>query len=108
VPDNLKTVLYRILQEAFNNVAKYSGADRAKIRLMGTENEITLSIEDNGQGFDSSMAGSARRGFGLTSMRERAELSGGTLRIESGKGRGTRILASWRFHEPFSRGSERL
>ena len=95
VPDDLKTVLYRILQEAFNNIAKHSRADKAKIRLTRTENGITLWIEDNGQGFDMSMVEGLRKGFGLTSMRERTELSGGSLRVDSGNGGGTRIQASW-------------
>jgi PAS domain S-box-containing protein len=95
VPVGLKTVLYRILQEAFNNIAKHSGADEAKILVTEAENEITLSIEDNGRGLDLLKADGAREGFGLTSMRERTELSGGSFRVDSEKGRGSRIRAAW-------------
>jgi signal transduction histidine kinase len=95
VPVGLKTVLYRILQEAFNNIAKHSGADEAKILVTRAENEITLSIEDNGRGFDLLKADGSRQGFGLTSMRERTELSGGSFRVDSEKGRGSRIRAAW-------------
>jgi PAS domain S-box-containing protein len=95
VPDSLKTVLYRILQEAFNNIAKYSGAGKAKIGLAKAKKEITLHIEDDGLGFDLLKIEGPRKGFGLTSMRERTELSGGSFRVDSGEGKGTRIHASW-------------
>ena len=98
VPDSLRTVIYRLLQEAMNNIAKYSKADRVNLLLRKTETVIELGIQDNGQGFDleeaSSRKGSAK-GLGLESMRERAELSGGSFSIESSKGAGTVIRATW-------------
>lgn len=98
VPENLKSVVYRILQEGLNNVSKHSGADGVWVVLGKRDDRITLEIRDNGAGFDPGALASAegpRRGFGLTSMRERAELTGGRLQIESGPHRGTRILVSW-------------
>jgi signal transduction histidine kinase len=92
VPGALKTVLFRITQEALNNAAKYSRADVVVLSLTRTEEGLALEIADNGVGFDPS---APRAGFGLTGMRERAELSGGTLAVESGPGKGTRILARW-------------
>ncbi|MEJ2363068.1 MAG: MASE3 domain-containing protein [Deltaproteobacteria bacterium] len=98
IPSPLKIVLYRVLQEALNNVAKHSGADKITISLTKKDNNIQLAVEDNGYGFDVKEAlsvESSQRGFGLGSMKERTELSGGTFLINSGKGSGTFILASW-------------
>jgi signal transduction histidine kinase len=93
VPDPLKAVIYRILQEAMNNIAKHSKANLVSISLMRKmDDRIELVIEDNGIGFDME---SAKKGLGLGSMRERAELSGGSFDIESVKGKGTVICASW-------------
>ncbi len=66
--------------------------------LCKNESKIELSVEDNGAGFspdEISSAGEAGRGLGLVSMRERAQLSGGTFGIESVKGKGTAIHAVW-------------
>ena len=93
LPDPLKAVIYRILQEAMNNIAKHSKANLVSIFLMRKKDDrIELVIEDNGIGFDME---SVKRGLGLGSMRERAELSVGSFDIESVKGRGTVIRASW-------------
>ena len=98
VPDILKTVIYRVLQEAFNNVAKHSKADLARLYLRKTKGTIHLFIEDNGLGFDLQDAISTesyKRGLGLASMKERIEYSGGSFSIESTRGTGTIIRASW-------------
>jgi signal transduction histidine kinase len=98
VPVSLKTVIYRVLQEALNNTAKHSKADLIHLSLRKTENRIELIIQDNGQGFDQDQVfskGRSGKGFGLTSMRERTELSGGSFSIESSKGAGTVIQAAW-------------
>ena len=93
LPDPLKAVIYRILQEAMNNIAKHSKANLVSIFLMRKKDDrIELVIEDNGIGFDRE---SVKGGLGLGSMRERAELSVGSFDIESVKGRGTVIRASW-------------
>jgi signal transduction histidine kinase len=80
------------MQEAMNNIAKHSKADLVRLSLRKIEDRIELSIEDNGGGFNLE---NIRRGLGLTSMRERAELSGGTFVLESATGKGTTIKASW-------------
>jgi PAS domain S-box-containing protein len=98
VPDPLKIVVYRVLQEALNNIAKHSKADRINLVLRKMDGAIELGIQDNGRGFDLSEAQSrigTGRGLGLDSMRERAELSGGSFSIESSKGAGTVIRATW-------------
>jgi len=98
VPPTLKTVIYRISQEALNNIAKHSKADLVTLSLRKTGDPIELTIQDNGQGFNVenifSME-SYKRGLGLSSMRERTELSGGSFTIESIQGKGTTIHASW-------------
>lgn len=80
----------RIVQEALQNVRKHAAASRVTI---GVEDDDTLVIGDNGRGFDVvRLASGARRNFGVQFMRERAELMGGSLQIESRQGEGTRIL----------------
>lgn len=102
VPDSLKTVIFRLLQEALNNVTKHAGANVIDLRLEGTDEKIELTIEDNGIGFDLEKElaeGRVKDGIGLSSMKERTELSGGTFRIESHEGVGTRVRASWFLRE---------
>jgi signal transduction histidine kinase len=99
VPESLKIVIFRVLQEALNNVAKYGKADLVRVSLKRTDERIELIIKDNGQGFDVERVRSAKsltRGFGLTSMKERTELSGGSFLVESKKGAGTIVRASWK------------
>jgi len=88
----LKTVIYRVMQEALNNIAKHSRADLIYLILRRTEGKIEMVIQDNGLGFDLK---DIKKGFGMGSMRERAELSGGTFALESIIGRGTTITLSW-------------
>jgi PAS domain S-box-containing protein len=98
VPDTVKTVIYRISQEALNNIAKHSKADLVRLSLEKKESKIELIIQDNGTGFDFEKILSMerpKRGLGLTSMRERTELSGGTFSIESTRGKGTTLRATW-------------
>jgi signal transduction histidine kinase len=102
IPDSLKVVTFRVTQEAMNNIAKHSKGDLVRLSLQKIEGRMELVVEDNGRGFDlEKMLGyeSTRRGLGLTSMRERTELSGGSFSIESNKGKGTVIRATWPLHE---------
>ena len=101
VPDPLKIVIFRIVQEALNNIAKHSKATRARLSLKRAEGNVELSIDDDGTGFDVGHAlsgGQPGTGLGLTSIRERSELSGGSFTIESRKGAGTTIRVSWPYH----------
>ena len=98
VPASLRTVIFRVLQEGLNNVAKHSKAKMVMLLLRKTGHVIRLLIQDYGQGFDVSKAhspGDTAHGFGLKSMRERTELSGGSFEVESTKGKGTTIRANW-------------
>jgi signal transduction histidine kinase len=98
IPEPLKIVIFRIVQEALNNIAKHSNAEQARLSLIGRESLMELIIEDHGDGFDleSVMSnGGKTKGIGLTSMRERAELSGGVFLPASHRGEGTKICISW-------------
>ncbi|OQX26806.1 MAG: hypothetical protein BWK80_08480 [Desulfobacteraceae bacterium IS3] len=106
VPDVLKTIIFRVLQEAMNNIAKHSGADFVRVYLEKTQRSIDLVILDNGRGFDlaslsataasgETSGGLPEKGFGITGMKERTELSGGKFCIESAPGAGTVVRASW-------------
>jgi len=83
--------LYRIVQEALNNVHKHAGAKSVEIILERRENLIVLIISDNGKGFEPEVKVNRSKGIGLIGMRERAALIGGTLEIESAPGEGTSI-----------------
>jgi PAS domain S-box-containing protein len=94
----LKTTIYRIMQEALNNVAKHSHANFVQLQLKKFKSHLNLIIQDNGRGFnlDKAMAlKTSRRGFGLASMRERAELSGASFEINSAGDTGTMIKVVW-------------
>lgn len=97
IPQYLHIIIYRIVQEAFNNIAKHSGADRIHLTLKSEGDILTLTIADNGEGFDafSSPGPDKRKGLGLVSMRERAELSAGSFHISSSAENGTRIECQW-------------
>lgn len=75
-----------------NNIAKHSRASRVNLSLQKEEESIVLTTRDNGQGFDPE---TVKKGMGLSSIRERVELSGGTSDLKSGMGKGTTIRVSW-------------
>ena len=88
------TAIFRIAQEAVNNVARHSDARKARVGLDFGASGIVATIEDDGHGFDPSALQQPQddgRGLGLLGMHERAELFGGTVEIESGAGKGTRV-----------------
>jgi PAS domain S-box-containing protein len=98
IPQALKTVIFRVLQESLNNVAKHSKADRVQVRLLQQGKIVELVVEDNGVGFepeDYTPQSAQTRGLGLASMRERTELSDGKFTIQSAPGEATRLCAVW-------------
>jgi PAS domain S-box-containing protein len=98
VPEMLKIAIFRVLQEALNNVAKHSEAELVNLSLVRRNGAIELTIDDNGIGFDLNavlLRGDERKGLGIVSMKERTELSGGFYGIESVLGEGTVIRCSW-------------
>ena len=94
----VKTVIYRLLQEALNNISKHSKTALVNLSLQKSDGAIELIIQDHGQGFELDAVLSLKsyeKGLGLSGMRERTHLSGGSFSIESTKGIGTTIQASW-------------
>lgn len=97
LPGEVELVLYRVAQEAMTNVAKHSRADHAWISLIRSAHGVTLSIDDDGKGFDVAIperSDGKGLGLGLFGMEERVTLVGGTLMIRHLNPRGVRILAS--------------
>ena len=88
MPGNAAVHIYRVLQEALNNVARHSGAKKAWVRLRFTSDHLQLEIEDHGSGFP---APAPRQGIGLVAMRERAELLGGRIAIARPADGGTMV-----------------
>src|SRR5829696_2361254 len=86
----LETAVYRLVQEALNNVSKHSLARHAELKVRESGSHIELEVSDDGVGFEPSLV---HEGFGLVGMRERAALLGGTLRIDSTRESGTKISA---------------
>lgn len=97
IDSSLSVVIFRILQEAINNAVKHANATRIRVSLKSGTRKIVLSVRDNGCGFQADSARPAfGGGFGLHSMKERAKLSGGHLRIHSRAGAGTELEVAWR------------
>ena len=95
LPTDVRVALYRIAQEALNNVAKHSGAARATVSLSALDETdgLRLAIQDDGTGFDPNAAGTGQLGLGI--MRERAEAIKASLVITSAPGQGTTVSATW-------------
>jgi len=93
VPDpSLRILLYQILRELLFNVVKHAGAERAAVRAWREGGEVRVTVEDRGAGFD--LEAAAGGGFGLYHVRDRLELVGGRVLIESAPGEGTRVTVA--------------
>ncbi len=100
IPESLKITIYRIVQEASNNIIKHAKADLIKFNLRRADDALHLVIEDNGTGFNPesvTIRKGSDRGLGLLSMKERASLTGGIYLMNSVIGAGTRIHVSWKY-----------
>ena len=84
VDGNAAIHVYRVVQEALNNVTRHSGAKEAWVRLRFLPKTLELEVEDHGSGF---AAQAGKQGIGLVAMRERAELLGGSLEFVTARGR---------------------
>ncbi len=105
IPDDVGVNLYRILQEALTNAAKHARTNRVQVSLGLSQGDVALSVKDWGVGLD---ARPARPGsLGFLSMRERAELLGGTFRVESQSGQGTEVRVTIPLSAPKSERSHR-
>ena len=90
LPEEIETVLYRVAQEALNNVAKHASASRVQVSLELGGGFINMRVEDDGVGFNPE-APKDSRAIGLVGMRERAAMVGGFVILDSSPGKGTRI-----------------
>jgi len=87
LPEEYKTCVYRIVQEALNNCSKHAYARKVRVIVRQDPNHLRVCIEDDGKGFDASRV----RGLGLVGMGERVSQLGGVLKVESDPARGTRL-----------------
>ncbi len=93
LPDEVNTVLFRVVQESLTNIEKHAGASRVQVRLISHPGGLRLRIVDDGVGFDvPAIRADPRRGIGMRNMRERVESIGGEFSIDSRPGR-TSVLA---------------
>jgi signal transduction histidine kinase len=90
----VETALYRMVQEALTNVARHAQAQTASVILERRGGEMIMIVEDNGRGFDPAAVSQDEHRLGLYGIRERAELLGGKLTIESGPGQGTSLFVT--------------
>ncbi len=98
IPDYLKIVIFRLVQEGMTNIAKHSGASYISLSLEKIDDTLTLSIEDNGRGFEvesKTFISEIGQGFGILNMQERVRFSGGDFSIKSFKEKGTLIKVTW-------------
>ena len=93
LPPDVKIALYRIAQEALNNIAKHAGATAVRIDLVRSADAVTMYIADNGRGFDIDEAHPDSLGLGI--MRDRARDIGASISIKSAVGGGTEIRVNW-------------
>ena len=92
LPD-VETQLYRIFQEALQNVHRHANADRVNVLFERPDGQAVLIVEDNGAGYDPEQSINDERGMGLINMSERAALVNGNIEIESQEGVGTTVFA---------------
>jgi two-component system CheB/CheR fusion protein len=92
LPNTVATALYRIAQEALRNIVRHARDASVMVNLAATSDEVRLTIHDDGPGMDL-LAVREKGGLGLVSMRERANLAGGSLEIRSAPGAGTEVMA---------------
>jgi signal transduction histidine kinase len=94
LPAAIETALYRIVQEGLTNVTRHAQASAVRIELFRERGGICCRIRDDGRGFDASSSELARQGLGLTGIRERLSVIGGTLQISSGPSQGTELMVT--------------
>jgi two-component system NarL family sensor kinase len=98
VPENLKLVIFRIVEELLRNVARHANAKHVRIELVRDADELRLLVEDDGDGFDAALhchGVQHTRGIGLRSIREGLQASGGRFALDSTPNKGARIGARW-------------
>jgi len=93
LPGQVETAIFRVFQEAINNIYKHAGARNVSVRLTRDDGKVIASISDDGKGFDvdSNEGVDKNGGLGLVGIKERVSLLGGTLNIKSKPGKGTEL-----------------
>lgn len=97
VPARLKLVIFRVVEEALANVAQHANSSEVQVVLMRAAEELLLSVQDNGDGFDAAQYRTGQRlsGLGLAIMQKRVEATGGRLTVQAKPSGGARVRASW-------------
>jgi len=95
VSGDIRTVLYRVAQEALNNVARHAHASQADVSIYKVDRTVCMTIKDNGKGFqeENLLHANKSKRLGLLGMRERLEMIGGNFTVTSARGKGTTLLA---------------
>ncbi|MGH7180786.1 MAG: PAS domain-containing sensor histidine kinase, partial [Nitrospiraceae bacterium] len=91
IPQEIATCLYRVAQESLSNVARHAAASRVDVELTRSQSGLTVTITDDGVGFDSEQPRHGPRGLGLLGMKERVALVQGDLQVVSAVGKGTKV-----------------
>jgi ligand-binding sensor domain-containing protein/signal transduction histidine kinase len=94
LPSEVRHSLFLVIKEALNNSLKHAGASEVRIRVSQDDSLVEIAITDDGRGFDLDQAGAASSSGGLRNMRERVESLRGRLRIETARGKGTRLTVA--------------
>jgi signal transduction histidine kinase len=97
IPERLKIVVFRILQEALTNAGKHSNGDAVTVSLERIRDSLVLTIRDNGRGFPPKKQSSSEvsKELGISGMDERTNFSGGAFFVDSEEGKGTTVKAVW-------------
>jgi signal transduction histidine kinase len=101
LPPEVHVALYRITQEALNNVVKHAQASQVTVSLCKVPEDgrtVELRVSDDGKGFDPNCVSADHLGLGI--MNERAQAIGATLQVDSQPGKGTRVVVVWKANEP--------
>ncbi len=101
-PLTVEMAIFRVIQEALENVREHARANLVQVELESTPDRFTVTIADNGTGFDPSRPVAPNRRLGLVAMRDRAELLGGNLQVFSEPGHGVRVVLTAPTHKPHS------
>ncbi len=104
LPGDHATAIFRIFQECLTNVARHAGAESVRASLFSQAEDLVLTVEDDGRGFDESKAASS---LGILGMKERAQGCGGELAIASSAGKGTTVTVRVPMHVPGGNGEDR-
>jgi Signal transduction histidine kinase len=86
-----KLILFRVIQESLHNTVKHAQASSIQIKMEEKDHQLAITLEDDGKGFDVNQTMQSGNGLGLRNMQKRVDLIGGTFKLESSPGKGTKI-----------------